>query len=119
MLNEFCSSVQGRMQRLGFDWSQLVITLLPVVIEMISTCFNKSSDLQAFAEGTRRPLQLAGLRRRCKEVVQEMGVRGVFHVAAAAGDLQRAILDELDDQVGRAAGSGDVYQQAIDEAMSV
>ena len=47
-----------------------------------------------------------------------MGVRGVFRVAAAASDLQRAILDELDDRAGRAAGSGDVYQQALDEAMS-
>ena len=118
MLNEFCGAVQVRMRKFGFDWSQLLVTLLPVVVEMISNCFNKSSELQAFAEGDRKPLQLAGLRRRCKEVVQEMGVRGVFRVAAAASDLQRAILDELDDRAGRAAGSGDVYQQAIDEAMS-
>lgn len=117
MLREFCAGVQARMSRVGFDWSTLIVTLLPVVIEMLQTCFNKASDLQAFAEGKRKPLQLAGLRRRMKDVVQEQGVRGVFRVAAAAADLQQAILDELDEQAGKA--TGDAYQQALEEANSV
>ena len=118
MLKDFCEGVQGRMKRFGFDWSTLIVTLLPVVIEMISTCFNKSSDLQAFAEGNRRPLQMAGLRNKCRRVVQEQGIRGPFRVSAAASDLQQAILQELDDRAGRAAGP-DVYQQAFEEALSV
>lgn len=118
LLSDFCGAVQGRMKRFGFDWSQLIVALLPVVIEMISTCFNKSSDLEAFAKGKRGPLQLAGLRNKCRRVVQEQGVRGVFRVSAAASDLQEAILDELSERANMAAGP-DLWQQAFDEAASV
>lgn len=118
LLSDFCGSVQARMQRFGFDWSTLLVTLLPVVIEMISNCFNKSSDLAAFASGQRSPLQLAGLRRKCKEVVKEQGVRGIFRVSAAASDLQDAILAELAERANMAAGPN-LWQQAMDEALSV
>ena len=118
MLKDFCEGVQGRMKRFGFDWTTLIATLLPVVIEMIQSCFNKASDLEAFAGGKRGPLQLAGLRNKCRRVVQEQGVRGIWRVNAATSDLQQAILQELDDRASRAAGPG-VYEQAFDEAMSV
>jgi hypothetical protein len=118
LLNDFCGAVQGRMRKFGFDWSQLIVVLLPVVVEMISTCFNKASDLEAFATGKRGPLQMAGLRIKCRRVVQEQGVRGIFRVSAAASDLQRAILDELEDRAGKASGP-DLWQAAIDEAASV
>ncbi len=117
LLNDFCGAVQGRVRKAGFEWLTLITTLLPVVIELIQTCFNKPSDLQAFAEGKRSPLQLAGLRLRCRRVVQEEGVRGVFRVAAAAAALQDAVLAELDAQAATAAGT--VWQDAIDEAASV
>lgn len=114
MLEGFCRSVEARMKRAGFDWTTLITTLLPVVMQLIQSCFNKASDLQAFAEGRRGPLQLARLRSACKQVVQEQGVRGVFRVAAAASDLQEAILAELGETAAKASGT--VYQDAIDEA---
>jgi len=103
---------------MGAGWADLIVVLLPVVIEMIQTCFQKSSDLQAFAEGQRKPLQLAGLRNKCRRVVQEQGVRGPFRISAATSDLQAAVLAELDATAQRATGP-DVYQLAIDEAASV
>jgi len=120
MLQDFCQSVQSRVLKVGFDWSTLIVTLLPVVIEMVSNCFNKAADLQAFCEGKRGPLQMAGLRNKCRRVVQEQGVKGVFRVAAAASALERAILDEIDQRVSVAGNmSGDMYQSVIDEAASV
>lgn len=118
MLNQFCECVQVRMKRAGFDWTTLIVTLLPVVIEMISNCFQTASNLEAFVAGERGPLQLAGLRNKCRRVVQEQGVRGVFRVAAATRELQQAVLDELDEQADKASGL-DFYQQALDEAASV
>ena len=118
MLQEFCQGVQSRAKRAGFDWSTLIVTLLPVVVEMISNCFNKASELEAFARGKRSPLQLAGLRNKCRRIVQEQGVRGVFRVSAAASDLQEAILAELSERANMAAGP-DLWQQAFDEAASV
>jgi hypothetical protein len=117
VLKNFCEGVQGRMKSVGFDWQTLIDTFLPVVIEMISNCFNKASDLESFARGKRGPLQLAGLRNKCRRCVQEQGVRGVFAVARATNALQDAVLAELDEQAGKMHGS--VYQDAIDEAMSV
>jgi hypothetical protein len=117
LLSDFCGSVQGRMKRYGFDWTTLIDSLLPMLIEALQNCFNKSSDLEAFAAGKRGPLQMAGLRNRCRRIVQEQGVRGVFRVGPAASDLQQAIMAELDDRAGKA--SGDVWQQALDEAASV
>ena len=117
MLKDFCENVQGRMKKFGFDWTTLFVTLLPVVIEMISNCFTKPADFEAFACGKRSPLQLAGLRYKCRRVVQEQGVRGIFRVSAAASDLQQAILEELTELSGKAAG--DIWQQAMDEASSV
>ena len=118
MLKDFCENVQGRMKKFGFDWTTLLVTLLPVVIEMIKTCFKNPAELQAFCAGQRSPLQLAGLRIKCRRVVQEQGVHGIFRVAAATSDLQEAVLDELSDRAGRASGP-DVWQQAFDEAASV
>ena len=118
MLQDFCAGVQNRMRKVGFDWTTLISTFLPVLIEMIQNCFNKASDLQSFAEGQRRPLQLAGLKNRCRRVVQEQGVRGVFRVAAAANALQDAVLAELDEAASREA-SPSIYQDALDEAASV
>lgn len=118
LLNDFCGAVQSRMKRAGFDWLTLITTLLPVVIEIITNCFNKPSDLQSFAEGKRTPLQLAGLRLRCRRVVQEQGIRGVFRVAAATEALQEAVLAELDAKAATAAGPG-IWQEAMDEAASV
>ena len=117
LLEDFCGAVQERTRRYGFDWSQLIVALLPVVIEMISTCFQGPTELAEFAAGKRRPLQVAGLRNKCRRVVQEQGIRGPFRVSAAASDLQEAILAELSDRAGKA--SGDVWQDAFDEALSV
>lgn len=118
MLRQFCENVQNRMKSLGFDWTTLISTLLPVVIEMLKNCFNKASDLEAFAMGDRSSMQLAGLRIKCRRVVQEQGVRGVFRVYVAARDLQEAVLKEIDEQAAKAAGP-DIYQLALDEAASV
>lgn len=115
MLTEFCSGVQ---KRLGSGWSDIIVALLPVVIEMISTCFNKSSELREFAEGQRNGLQLAGLRNKCRRVVQERGVRGPIRVALAAGQLYDAVLEELDATAQRMTGQ-DAYEQAFEEALSV
>ncbi len=117
VLKDFCGNVQGRMRAAGFDWTTLIETMLPVVIEMISGCFDKASDLESFARGKRSPLQMAGLRNKCRRIVQEQGVRGIWRVSSAASDLQTAILAELDAQAGKASGT--VYQDALDEAMSV
>ena len=103
VLKDFCGGVQSRMQAVGFDWPTLIETMLPVVIEMISNCFNKASDLEAFAKGKRGPLQLAGLRNKCRRIVQEQGVRGVWRVSSAASDLQAAILVAIHCHLFRAA----------------
>ena len=116
MLEQFCGGVQARMKRIGFDWTTLLTTLLPMVVQLIQECFNKAADLQAFAGGRRGPLQMARLRSACRQVVQEQGVRGVFRVSSAASDLQAAILAELDETASKAAGSGSVYDEAIEEA---
>ena len=115
MLEEFCSGVQARMKRAGFDFVTLIPVLLPVVIQLIQSCFNKPADLQAFAQGRRGPLQMARLRSACRQVVQEQGIRGVWRVSAAASDLQAAVVAELDEQAAKAAGPG-VYEEAIEEA---
>lgn len=117
VLKGFCEGVQGRMKRAGFDWQTLIDTFLPIVIEMVSNCFDKASDLQAFVEGKRGFLQMAGLKNKCRRCVQEQGVRGVFSVNRAANALQDAVLAELDEQAVKASGS--VYQDAINEAASV
>lgn len=120
MLEVFCQGVKTRMDRAGFSWSTLVVTLLPVVIDVIQNCFNKPSDLQAFAEGRRGPLQMAGLRNRCRRIVQEQGVRGWVRVSNAAADLQEAIIDELNQVAANAAtasGPG-IWQDAFDEALA-
>lgn len=120
MLEDFATAVDARMKRYGFDWSTLIVTFLPVVVEMITNCFNKSSDLQAFAEGKRDRLRMAGLRKRCREVVQEEGVRGPLRIAAAAAKLEAAILEELDERAAIAGGTTtDLYDQAFAEACSV
>ena len=118
MLNQFCEGVQSRMKKAGFDWTTLISTLLPVVIEMLTNCFNSAADLEKFAGGKRGPLQMAGLRNKCRRVVQEQGVRGIFRISAAASDLQAAIIQELDDHAAKVSGP-DIYQQALDEAASV
>ena len=115
LLNDFCGSVQKRM---GIGWETIIATLLPVVIEMLTNCFNKPSDLQAFAEGKRSARELAGLRIKCRRVVQEQGVRGVWRISAATSELQSAILDELTIRAGLSTGP-DIWQQAMDEAGSV
>lgn len=116
MLEQFCQGVQTRMKRQGSVWVTLITTMLPVLIEAIQNCFNKPSDLQAFAEGKRGPLQMAGLRNRCRRIVQEQGVRGVFQVRTAAADLQAAVLEELEETAAKAAGS-EIWQDAFDEAL--
>ncbi len=114
MLTEFCGGVQKRM---GSGWSDLITTLLPMVMEMLQSCMNKPADLQRFAEGDRGRLQLAGLGLRCRRVARQNGVR-FGRVDAEADKLRDAVLAELDATAQRAAGPG-VYQDAIDEAMSV
>lgn len=118
LLQDFCGNVQNRMKREGFDWLTLISTLLPTVLELIRNCFNKPSDLEAFARGKRTKLQLAGLRMRCRRVVQEQGVRGTFRVAAATKALETAVLEELDSRAATAAGPT-IWQEALDEACSV
>ena len=115
MLAEFCSGVQRRM---GNTWIDLITTFLPVILEMLQSCFNNSAELRAFAEGKRSNLQLAGLRNKCRRVVRERGVRGVWQVARAADALYDATLAELDATAQRATGP-DMYDQAFNEAMSV
>jgi hypothetical protein len=116
MLNEFCAGVQRRM---GSTWTDLLTTFLPVVLEMIQSCFNSSQELADFAEGKRSNLQLAGLRNKCRRVVRERGVRGIWQVAKATDALYDATLAELDATANRAMGTPDVYEQAFNEAMSV
>ena len=117
MLEGYCKGVQLRMAKAGFSWLSLITTLLPVLIEAIQQCFNKPSDLQAFAEGKRGPLQMAGLRLRCSQIVRQHGVRGILRVSAAAGELQAAMLAELDETAAQDAGPGP-WKEAFDEAMS-
>lgn len=114
LLGDFCGGVQKRM---GIGWDTILTTLLPVIIEMLNGCFNKPAELQAFAEGHRTPLQMAGLRIKCRRVAQENGVRGPLRIYVAGESLKEAILAELSDRAGKA--SGDVYAQAIAEAGSV
>jgi hypothetical protein len=115
MLNEFCAGVQRRM---GSTWTDLLTTFLPVVLEMIQSCFNNAAELRAFAEGKRSNLQLAGLRNKCRRVVRERGVRGIWQVAKMTDALYDATLAELDATSQRATGP-DVYEAAFAEALSV
>lgn len=117
LLQSFCQGVKARMARAGFDWSTLIATLLPVVVELLESCFNNAAELESFAKGKRSQLQLAGLRLKCRRVVKEQGVSGMFRVAGAAAELQAAVLSELDDQATKAAGN--IWQEALDEAASV
>jgi hypothetical protein len=119
VLNQFCEGVQTRMKKAGFDWTTLISTFLPVLLEMLTNCFPSAADLEKFASGKRGPLQLAGLRNKCRRVVQEQGVRGIFRISAAASDLQQAVLQELDEFAAKAAGADNIYRQALDEAASV
>jgi len=122
LLSDFCGAVQGRMKRYGFDISTLLDTLLPMLVEMLEGCFDKSSDLESFASGKRTPKQMVGLRLRCRATVVELkdangrqAIRGIGRIASATSDLQKAILDELEDRAGKATGP-DIWQQALDEA---
>lgn len=117
LLQSFCQGVKVRMARAGLDWSTLIATLLPVVVELLESCFNSAGELESFAKGQRSPLQLAGLRLKCRRVVKEQGVSGILRIHYAAGDLQDAIIAELDDQAAKAAGN--VWQEALDEAALV
>jgi len=117
LLQSFCQGVKARMARAGFDWSTLIATLLPVVVELLENCFNNAGELESFAKGQRSPLQLAGLRLKCRQVVKEQGVSGIIRVAGATAVLQAAVLAELDDQATKAAGG--IWQDALDEAASV
>lgn len=117
LLQGFCEGVKKRLARVGIDWTTLITTLMPVVIELLESCFNSAAELESFAKGRRSWLQMAGLRVKCRRVVQENGVQGIFRVHKAAGELETAILAELDEQASKA--SGDVWQQALDEASSV
>lgn len=118
VLQAFCAGVAERQKRFGFDWSQLIVTLLPVVVEMITTCFESAADLQSFAEGKRPLLRLAGLRIRCNQAARQLDVVGPMRVQRAGKALVEDILAELDDQAAKAAGP-DVYQLALAEAASV
>jgi hypothetical protein len=116
MLADFCGGVQ---RRLGAGWADLIVLLLPVVLEMIQQCFNSSQELADFAEGKRSNLQLAGLRNKCRRVVRERGIRGIWQVAKATDALYDATLAELDATASRPTGTPDMYEQAFNEALSV
>lgn len=119
VLTGFAADVAERpavKDKFGFDPSFLIV-LMPVIVEMISKCFDNPQQLQAFAEGQRSSLQLTGLRIRCNQAAREAGISGPLRVQRAGAALVDGILGELD--AGKDRMSGDLYAQAFEEARSV
>jgi hypothetical protein len=119
VLMGFASDVAERpavKEKFGFDPTFLIV-LMPMIVEMIAKCFDNAQKLQAFAEGERSPLQLAGLRIRCNQAAREAGISGPLRVQRAGAALAEGILGELD--AGKDRMSGDLYAQAFEEARSV
>ena len=119
VLETFAGAVAARTQKAG--WIEVVLpVVLPAVVELITKCFDKSSELQAFAEGERSALQLAGLRIRCNRAAREAGIDGFRRVQKAGTALMQAVLDELDDRAEILAGSeSSAYAEAMAEALAV
>jgi hypothetical protein len=119
VLMGFASDVSERpavKDKFGFDPTFLIV-LMPMIVEMIAKCFDNAQKLQAFAEGERSALQLAGLRIRCNQAAREAGISGPLRVQRAGAALADGILGELD--AGKDRMSGDLYAQAFEEARSV
>lgn len=120
VLEAYAGAVAARAQKVG--WIELVLpAVLPAVVELITKCFDKPSELKAFAEGDRSALQLVGLRIRCNRAVREAGIDGFRRVQKAGTALMAAMLDELDNRAELLADgdAGNVYAQAMAEAFSV
>ena len=114
VLETFAQGVETRF-RTKYGWINIIVALLPVIIDIINNCRNQRA-LQNFAEGKRTLLQEAGLRRKCRQVVRDAGITGVFRVNTAANALYDSMMDELSEASQRFGSSGDIYQQALDEA---
>lgn len=115
VLYGFCEAVAKR-SKYGIDWDAVINALLPVIIELINSCFQSPAELAAFADGDRRPLQLAVLRIRANHAARDAGARGPICVFRTGRALMDGILAELDEQAAKMQGQLDVYQAAIDEA---
>jgi hypothetical protein len=88
-----------------------IVGIITMIMELIEGCKQDAARLRGFAEGNRSIGQLVTLRRAC---VEEARSNGVSNPLRAGRLLSDAILGELTASAGRM--SGDVYQQAIDEA---
>jgi hypothetical protein len=117
ILESFADDVVSRGKQKDGWIETLIPVVMPILMEMLTKCFDKAAALQSFAEGKRSRLQLSGLRLRCNQSARGAGVQGYRRIQKAGDALADAILEELDNRAGNAAGS--IYQDAIDEAMSV
>jgi len=95
----------------GFD-PTAIVGIITMIMELLESCNQDAGRLRSFAEGNRSIGQLVTLRRKC---VDEARATGIHNPLRAGRELSDAILLEL--TVGASRMSGDVYQQAIDEAM--
>ena len=116
VIESFAGDVCGRpaiKQTFGFD-PTAIVGIITMIMELLESCKQDAGRLRSFAEGNRSIGQLVTLRRKC---VDEARAAGLSNPLRAGRELSDAILSELTAGSGRM--SGDVYQQAIDEAMSV
>lgn len=123
LLQNFANAVAKRVpQAARFGTIEdLIVVLLPVIVELIGKCFDTPADLRSFAEGKRSALQLVGLRIRCNQAARETGLKGALRVSRAGAALADAVLAELSDQSQSAAATGptDIYTTAFEEAAAV
>jgi hypothetical protein len=113
VIESFVRDVSDRAQvkeAFGFD-PTAIVGIITMIMELIEGCNQDAGKLRGFAEGNRSIGQLVTLRRAC---VEEARSNGVSNPLRAGRLLSDAILGELTASAGRM--SGDVYQQAIDEA---
>jgi hypothetical protein len=116
VIEGFARDVSGRQpvkEIFGFD-PTAIVGIITMLMDLLEGCKQDASRLREFAEGKRSIGQLVTLRRKC---VDEARAAGASNPLRAGRALSDAVLAELSDATGRM--SGDVYQQAIDEAASV
>lgn len=116
VIESFAKDVCERSQvkdTFGFD-PTAIVGIITMLMELLESCKQDAARLRSFAEGNRSIGQLVTLRRAC---VDEARANGVNNPMRAGRLLSDAVLSEL--TAGASKMSGDVYQQAIDEATSV